>query len=104
MLTSEQLAELQKLHGRIEHLKGAGDAWECVFKKPDRGAWKRFRQLASKPDTQSEAQEMLALACVVYPSREAFDSLLNDYPAIPEACAGRLGALAGIALDESSKA
>lgn len=54
-------------------------------------------------DQASEAQEYLARVCVVVPSREGFDTLLEDYPAIPEACAKAIGELTGFAVNESAK-
>lgn len=115
MLTQEQLDELETKHGRIAHIRGKTPAptaknpspqcpWEVVFRKPKGTDYKYFRKLAHNPATVSDAQEWLARATVVYPSREAFDALLEDYPGIPEIAAKPLGELAGFAVEEAEKA
>ncbi len=103
MLTAEQLKELETNHKRVKRVVGKNGAWECVFRKPDRAEYKRFKSMANNPALLPDAQEALARATVVYPSREAFDALLEDYPGIPEAAADALLELAGVSVDESAK-
>ena len=101
-LTSEQVQEFEAKHGRIAHVRGKDGAWECVFRKPKRAEYKRFRALAVS-DSKAEAQEWLALATCVYPDATALEALLDNYPGIPEAAAGKLTELAGIATEETGK-
>lgn len=103
MLTAEDLAELEAKHGDIEHVVGKGSKWEVVYKRAPRAVYKRFRSLAHDPAKKSEAQEMLALGCVVYPSPAAFDALLDKFPAIPEASSDALGRLVGAETEDSVK-
>ncbi len=86
-ITDEQMAELEAKHGRIGRLRGRDGGWECVFRKPTRAEFKAFRARAHNPPQRAEAQEILARSCVVFPSREGFDALLEDYPAICDSSA-----------------
>ena len=104
MLTEDQVKELETKYGRVAHVVGAGGKWEVVFRKPARAEYKRFRSMSHNPSTVADAQETLCRACVVHPSKEAFDALLEDWPGICEAAGKALSELAGIAVDESVKA
>lgn len=110
MLTQEQLQELETAHGRIARVVGkpypkigedatkAPPAWEVVYRQPKRAEVKMFRAKNSKNDPESV--EALARQCVVFPSKEAFDALLDEWPAIPEASAEALGRLMGVQVKE----
>jgi len=103
MLSDQEIAELKSTHGRIAHVVGKGNAWEVVFRKPTRAEYKKFKADAANPARQSDAQEMLARSIVVHPSREAFDALLEDYPAIPEASSSAIAELVGFGTEEAGK-
>jgi hypothetical protein len=86
-LTDEQFKALEAQYGRIGRIKSkamkdGAPVWECVFRKPKRAEFKQFRARAHNPAQRADAQEQLARQCVVHPSKEAFDALLEDYPAI----------------------
>lgn len=105
-LTDEQMAALEAQHGRIGRLKSKREGgWEVVFRKPRRAEFKQFRARAHNPAQKAEAQEILARQCVVYPSREAFDALLEDYPAIcdSEAASTLFERLMSDAVEEDQK-
>lgn len=102
LLTAEQIQGYQAQHGRVAHVIGKDSAWECVFRKPSRAEYKRFRALAVS-DNKAEAQEWLATVTAVFPDRTAFEALLDNYPGIPEAAAGRLAELAGLSVEETGK-
>lgn len=103
MLSVDEIEKLRAQHQDIATAVGDRQQWECVFRRPTRAEYKRFRSMMFNPATQPEAQEQLARVCVVHPSREAFDALLERYPAIPEAVAQDILKLAGISVDESLK-
>lgn len=103
MLTQAEVEALEATHKRVAHLKGTGDAWEVVLRKPTRAEYKRFRAMSHNPAQVAEAQEILARSTVVYPSKEAFDALLEDWPGIPEACGKAFTELSGIAHQEDVK-
>lgn len=104
MLTDEALKELETKYGRVARVRAKDGSWCVVFRKPKRAEYKRMRSMAHNPSQVSEAQEVLARATVVYPSAEAFDALLEDYPGIAEASAKALSELAGLSVDETEKA
>ncbi len=103
MLNEEQIEELRALHKRIAVVQGKDDAWFVVFRKPTRAEFKRFRSMLHNEEQKSDAQESLARSCAVYASGGGFDALLEDFPAIPEACGKALGELAGFAVNQSAK-
>lgn len=104
-LTQEDIDKLEVTHKRIAHLKGNGTPppWEIVLRKPTRAEYKRFRAMSHNPAQVPDAQEVLARATVVYPTREEFDALLEEYPGIPEACGKSFTELSGIAHQEDVK-
>lgn len=103
MLTEEQLKELETTHRRIARVADRNGQWEVVFRPPNRGEYKQFRAKLHNDALKADATEWLARACVVYPSREAFDALLNDYPGITDACGDAIGELAGFTVDKMGK-
>ena len=102
-LTQQQIDELEEKWKRIAHLKAKGGEWEVVFRKPTRGEYRRFKAQINDPNQQSDAAEQLARVLVVYPSREAFDALLEDWPAIPEAASKAFLTLAGMSVEAEGK-
>lgn len=111
MLTEEQIKEIEAsplAKGRpctVVRGKRKSDGsfpWEVVVRKPTRPEYKNYRALAVKGDP--EAQEVIFRMVCVHPPKEAFDALLDDFPAIPEAAAKAIGDLVGIDADEPVKA
>lgn len=114
-ITQDELAKLEGQYGRVGHIKGkpypkvgedpskAAPAWEVVLRKPTRAEYKRFRSQSHNPQMVADAQEVLARCCCVFPSKEAFDALLEDYPGIPEAATPVIKDLLGLSVDESEK-
>lgn len=104
MLTDEQLDKFKTDHGRIAHLIGKGGGWEVVLRKPNRAEWRKFKADAANPSTASVAQENLCRVLAVHPPKgDAFEALLNEWPAIPEAFAGALHDLIGMSVEETGK-
>jgi hypothetical protein len=114
MLSKDQLSELETKYGRVAHVLGkwpngtppggtVEPPWECVFRKPNRAEYKRFRSMISNDSQRSDATEHLARACVVFPTREAFDALLEDWVSAADACGNALGEIAGLASEQAVK-
>lgn len=103
LLTPQQIEEFKASHGRIAHVRGSDGAWEVVYRKPTRAEYKRYRAMCNDPVQKPEAMEVLARSVVVHPSKEDFDKLLDDYTMVADVCADRIGALAGLGVDESAK-
>lgn len=103
MLSKEEIDKLEVAHGRIAIVRARGAEWEIVFRRPTRAEYKQFRTRLHNPQLAADAQEQLARQCVVHPSPEAFDRLLEEWPAIPEAASGAFSRLMGLAIDDDLK-
>lgn len=87
MLTKDDVEALERKWKRVLHLKaphdaGAVPAWEVVIRPPTRAEYRALREENNNPRTRAEAQENLISGCVVYPEPDAFQALLEDYPAL----------------------
>lgn len=103
MLTKEEFDELELKYKRVARIADRNGNWEVVMRKPSHAEYKRFRAMLHNEAQKPDAAENLARVCVVYPSRAEFDALLEDYPAIGDACGNALGELAGFTVDQSAK-
>lgn len=102
VLTEEAIKELETTHKRVAHLHDVGGEWEIVLRKPTRPEYKHFRAMINGAQA-SDAQEMLVRKLCVYPDRETFDALLEDWPGIPEACGAAIKSLTGMSASEDLK-
>jgi len=73
MLSEDDLNQLRDTHGRIAHCVYNGI--DLVFRKPTRVEIQMFRSA-----TGEERDEELARKIIVHPPREAFATLIADYP------------------------
>ena len=103
LLTDKQLEDLESQYGRIGHVVGFRQAWEVVFRKPTRAEYKMFRSNASNDAKKADATEILCRATVVYPSKQEFDALLDDFCGICEASTPVLMELCGLKAEEMGK-
>ena len=106
MLSKTDLDKYRAEHPRgIVHLIGKAQTWECVFQIPTRNEYKMFRANSHNPSRVADANDTLAIQTVLYPEREAFQALLETYPAIPEAFSSNdeLKALVGMTTEEGAK-
>lgn len=69
---------------------------EFLVHRPARADWKRYRKESKDPARNGDALEVLVRSCVVFPSREEFDRLLDRYPALCEEIAEPVLELAGL--------
>lgn len=108
MVTKETLDELETKHKRIAHLKGKEDEegktpWEIVIRRPTRAEYKQYRSQSHNQASVADAQEILVRKIAVYPVGTDLDALLDEWPAIPEACGKALASLTGLAVGEDTK-
>ena len=103
MLTDEQIAEYEAAHKRVARVRDKNDAWEVVLRKPSRAEYKQFRAMAHNSAQVADANELLVRKCCVFPAREAFDLLLEDWPGIPEACGEAIRSLCGLSAADDVK-
>jgi hypothetical protein len=97
-ITTQEIEALDAAHGRTAVVRAKRGEWEVVFRKPKRMEWKRFQGAKDTP----EALEQLCKTLVVFPSKEAFDALLEEWPGLPVAAAEAIGELAGVSSKEDT--
>jgi|SRR5688572_16435991 len=70
--------ELKQAHGpELRMIAG------CVYRKPKRGEWDRYTdKILSDKSQISRAARELAASCVVWPSQEAMNAVLDNRPAL----------------------
>lgn len=83
-MDKELIAKLKAEHGDDLRMVETDDA-EIVMRPPTRVQWAAFRSMGADKDKRQYAQEDLSRACVVYPSREEFDKLLDKRPGLGDA-------------------
>lgn len=103
MLDKDTLAKLEVDHKRIAHVVGKDQSWEIVLRKPSRAEYKMFRSRLNDDRLKADAQEALVRQLVVYPSKDAFDALVEDWPAIPEAASEAVARLMGLQTEADLK-
>src|SRR5438105_12091413 len=95
--------ELRIKHGEVVLLRDPETGSEVVARKPPRAAYKRFRSMAFDPKKQADAAEALMVDCVVHPSRDEWNALLEEYPALAETFAPEVLKLAGASQSVDAK-
>ena len=103
MLSQEDITKLESEHRRIAVVRAADGEWQVVYKKPTRAQYKQFRSRINNETLAPDATEQLARQLVVYPTPEAFDALLEEWPGIPEASSKALLRLTGMASEPDVK-
>lgn len=106
MITEEDVKRLEQECGRkctaIRSKRKSANGeplWEVVVRKAKRPEYQNHRAAVKRDDPA--ASETLFMMVCVYPPREALLALLDDFPAIPEACYTEVVTLAGIDAEES---
>jgi hypothetical protein len=103
MLDAEALKELEDKYGEIARVRGKGGSWEVVFRPPTQAEYKMFKAHLRDPRYAPDAQEVLSIQCVVYPSKEEYAALLKKKPAVPEACSEAFMDLVGLNVEATGK-
>lgn len=98
MSNAYDLEKLKAEHGEVAEV--STPCGTLVFRKPKRAEYKRHLAKVFDEKQRPDAVEWLARVCVVHPTREAFDAMLEDKPGIPILCADALAKLAGAAQGE----
>ena len=102
-LTVEQVDAMRAAHGRVKHIVYNGH--DIVFRKPKRFEVQQHAMKLEEPAQRPFADEQLAQLLVVYPSREKFIELLEEYPYLirNDQIGGALAKLTGLVQDEEAK-
>jgi len=116
--TQEQIDQLESANKRIARIKSKTPGeWEIIIRRPARKEFKRYRAAQHNEAQKADAQELLmrtivVATCVrgavtldVAKARDAFDQLLEDYPAIADstAAANALQRLTSDAVEDDEK-
>jgi hypothetical protein len=105
-LTEEKLTELKSEHGELNLIRHPEDNFpRVIVKKVAKSEYSRFKsELGNDRKAVSEkALEGLLKRHVVYPPRDEFESILEDYPALADTYGKKLLALAGMSEDVDAK-
>jgi hypothetical protein len=102
-IDEQTIEDLKAKHGEVVHLVDPETRTEVVARKPPRAAYKRFRSMAFDPKKQADAAESLMVDCVVYPSRDEWNAMLEQYPALAETFAPEVLKLAGASQSVDAK-
>lgn len=101
MLTDEQLKTItakvrETYEGELKYLK-LEDGTEVIIRPATRAEMNRFDDMTSDPKRRSKAGSVLVRACVLYPSSDAFEQLLEKKPAVVHGIFDRVTELSGAA-------
>lgn len=86
--TEEQIEKLKSEHGKLHQLEHMDEV--VVVKVPNRMLVKRFQETMHDERKAPHAPEQLLRECVVYPSRDEYDLMLERLPFISVTFAGML--------------
>lgn len=94
------LRDLEAEHGALGDGIGKVDTpmGMIVVKRPSQVVYKRLQSSKATP----EDLERFARACLVYPTREQFNTIISEYPHMTTAAADEAAHLAGLARKEAS--
>jgi len=98
-LTDEKIAELKAKYGELHQLSHDGES--VVVTRPNRQQWKKFRAFMNDDRKRGDAIESLLRECVVHPSLDELNSLLEVKPGLAEAFGSSVVELAGAAKTEA---
>ena len=102
-ISEEQVREAEDKYGRVAHVKGSGGTWEILLRKPTRPEYRMFRSKSKNPNTEADAQEdLVRLLSLAPPRGPELDALLDEWPAIPEACSKALLHLMGLQVEQDT--
>lgn len=71
---------------------------EIIARMPDKVTFARFRDMLLEPKTRGRAFGFLVESCLMYPSREEYNKLVDSRPGIPVSFADKISELAGAGL------
>lgn len=98
-ITAETIEKLKAAHPGVtlEKLVHPTLDADVMARPPTEGEWKHFQ--AQRQDDQQKvgANKQLALACIVYPDRDALKKMLAEHPGLADSWAGELVEMAGVA-------
>ncbi len=100
--TPEQIAALEAKHRRVIVVHASLEendepVWSVVLRKPTRPEYKMVRAELLDEARKPDATERLFRKICVLPDGAGIDALLDEWPAVPEACSEFMLAMLGAA-------
>ena len=95
----EALFNAEAEHGRKRVATIETEMGTIIVKRPNPLHFKRFQD---KESVKTKDLEQLVRPCLVHPSANRFDAILEEYPATLTRCADRVATLAGVRARELS--
>jgi hypothetical protein len=99
----EAIARLEEEHGAIDRAIAVvqTDHGAVVLRRAKPPAYKRFNEYITRDNAKTfELSEQLVVACLLYPTREAFATMAELQPFIMIRCANAISTLAGVRVQE----
>lgn len=82
----KEIIERLKAEGHEVYILTAEESGlQVAVKKPGRAEYRRFKDQRVDPGKRTVATENLFLACLLHPSKEEFQKILADAPALADA-------------------
>lgn len=106
MVTDEELSKLKQKHNvtKLYQLTHPALNVSVLVRKPTTFEYAKWADRKSDPDQRSKASRQLFFDCVVHPEGDELDTLMTEYPALPDTFAGEVLELAGAAAKIEKKA
>lgn len=101
LLTDAEASKLKSEHGEFTALRTKKGV--AAFRSPSRGEYARYNALLFDEKTRAKAFEALVCQCVVYPTRQVFESWLEKSPGITQTCLDAVLKLAGVDTEAQTK-
>ncbi|GAC1536326.1 MAG: hypothetical protein NVS3B10_00140 [Polyangiales bacterium] len=115
LITPEQIAALEAVHGEIflargtradrESPTGRRVTWQIAMRRPTKSEYLATKSRSANPAQAPQANEMLVKMLLVHPSKEEFEKLLDKWRGICEAPSTNkaIAALLGWEEDDTEK-
>lgn len=81
-IPDDQAAELRAKYGENKLVAASAYGHTVVMRKPSQTQWTWLRQISFDEKKKPFAAEELFKQCVVWPSREKVNAMLDEYPAL----------------------
>jgi hypothetical protein len=95
----ETIERFEAEHGPTKIKAIRSDAGLVIVKRPHRVVFKRFQD---KGSIKTDDVEQLVKSCLVHPTKDAFDQMVDDLPALLHQCADACARLAGVRTEETN--
>jgi hypothetical protein len=103
-LAQEIIDKVKAQHPGAElYMWSTPDGTAVICKAPNRGEYKRFRQMVVDPARKAESLETLLLGCVVYPPAADMFAILDRRPGYAEVFGEKLAGIAGAGQEVNEK-